>query len=117
MDRTRRREICARLVIIVGLVILGIGTIGGSSPSVPDSNVYAVASWVTAGLWLVTILMDRDRMLREIADAGLLSLAVMRAAGYIHDYIDEGSQGFLAAIAAWLIIAALAARPLRTHRG
>ena len=117
MDAARRYEVCARLVIVVGLVILGFGTIGGSSPTIPDDNVYAVASWVTAGLWVGTIVRRGDRTLKEIADAALLALAIMRAGGYVYDYIDTGQQGFLAAVAAWVIIAALSARPLRAHRG
>ena len=118
MNATARRyETCARLVIVVGLVILGLGTIGGSSPAIPEDTVYAVASWLTAGLWLGTIIRRRDRSLKEIADAALLALAIMRAGGYLYDYVDTGRQGTLAAIAAWSIIAALSARPLRTHRG
>lgn len=116
-DATRRREVYARVVIVVGLTILGLGTIGGSSPSVPDDTVYAIASWMTAGMWLATIFRHNDRTLKEIGDAALLALAIMRAGGYVHDYIDTGRQGILAAVAAWLIIAALSARPLRTHRG
>jgi len=117
MSTCRRREVCARIVIVVGLVLLGAGTVGGSSPSIPDDMVYAIASWLTAGLWLVTMLRHYDRTLKEVADAALLSLAIMRAGGYVYDYIDTGSQGFLAAVAAWVIIAALSARPLRSHRG
>jgi hypothetical protein len=113
----RRYEACARFVIVIGLIILGLGTIGGSSPSIPDDNVYAFASWVTAGIWVGTIFRRHDRSLKEIADAALLSLAIMRAGGYVYDYVDTGRQGFLAAIAAWVLIAALSARPLRTHRG
>ena len=117
MTTARRYETCARLVIVVGLVILGFGTIGGSSPTIPEDTVYAIASWVTAGLWLGTVFRRSDRTLKEIADAALLALAIMRAGGYVYDYVDTGRQGFLAAVAAWLIIAALSARPLRTHRG
>ena len=117
MASDRRYEIGARLVIVVGLVILGFGTIGGSSPTVPNPNVYAVASWLTAGLWLATISRRDDRILKEIADAALLALATMRAGGYCYDWIDTNQDGFLAAVAAWLIIAALAARPLGTSRG
>ena len=117
MTTARRYETCARLVIVVGLAILGFGTIGGSSPTIPEDTVYAIASWVTAGLWLGTVFRRSDRTLKEIADAALLAVAVMRAGGYVYDYVDTGRQGFLAAVAAWIIIAALSARPLRTHRG
>jgi hypothetical protein len=117
MEACRRREICARAVIVVGLILLGAGTVGGSSPTVPDDMVYAIASWLTAGLWMVTMFQHRDRALKEIADAALLALAIMRAGGYVYDYVNTGRQGFLAAIAAWVIIAALSARPLRSHRG
>jgi hypothetical protein len=113
----RRYEIGARLVIIVGLVILGFGTIGGSSPTVPNANVYAIASWVTAGCGWRPSPNSTDRTLKEIADAALLALATMRAGGYMYDWIDTDQNGFLAAVAAWLIIAALAARPLGTSRG
>jgi hypothetical protein len=117
MDSDRRYEIGARLVIIVGLIILGFGTIGGSSPTVPNANVYAIASWMTAGIWVATIPKQTARTLKQIADAALLALATMRAGGYMYDWIDTNENGFLAAVAAWLIIAALAARPLGTHRG
>ena len=117
MKDERRYEIGARLVIVAGLIILGFGTIGGSSPTVPNPTVYAIASWVTAGLWVATIPKHNDRTLKEIADAALLALATMRAGGYVHDWIDTNQDGFLAAVAAWLIIAALAARPLGTSRG
>jgi hypothetical protein len=117
MDAARRYEVCARLVIIVGLIALGFGTIGGSSPSIPDSTVYAVAAWVTGGLWVGTIIRRRDLILKEIADAALLTLAIMRAGGYVYDFFNTRQQSFLAAVAAWIIIAALSARPLRNHRG
>ena len=117
MDACKRREICARVAVVVGLIILGFGTVGGSSPTVPDDTVYAIAAWITAGMWTITMFRHDDKALKEVADAALLALALMRGGGYIYDYIAIGSQGYLAAIAAWVIIAALAARPLRTRRG
>ena len=116
MTTDRRYEAVARLIIVAGLVALGFGTIGGSSPTVPNATVYAIASWITATLWVGTVIWRTDRTLKEIADAALLSLAIMRAAGYVYDYVNTNRQSFLAAIAAWVIIAALSSRPLRTHR-
>ena len=105
----------ARLVVVAALVMLGAGTLGGSSPSIPDSTVYAIASWLTASLWLVATFLQRDRTAREIADAALLALALMRGGGYVYDFVTMQTPGFLAAVAAWVIVAALAARPLRSH--
>jgi len=113
----RRYETSARLVVVVGLLVLGVGTIGGSSPSVPNSTVYAMASWITAALWVGTIVARNDRTLKEVADAALLALATMRAGGYVYDYFTSGRQAVLAAVAAWVIVAALSARPLGTNRG
>ena len=115
MSTQRQREIVARLIVVVALVMLGAGTLGGSSPSVPDDTVYAIASWVTAAVWLVATFIRSDRAMREIADAALLALALMRGAGYFYDLITKGNSGLLAAVAAWMIIAGLSARPLRSH--
>lgn len=116
VEPSRRREIIARLIVVVALIMLGAGTIGGSSPSIPDDTVYAIASWITAGIWLVSTFLKRDKATREIADAALLALAIMRAAGYVYDFLQTQNQGLLAAIAAWAIIAGLSARPLRSQR-
>lgn len=109
------REIVARGLIIVALVALGFGTIGGSSPSIPNPVVYAIAAWVTAGLWTAATILSHDRGLKQLADAALLVIACMRGFGYFVDLIDTGRSAFLAALAAWLIVAGLAARPLRLH--
>lgn len=103
------------MIIVVALIMLGAGTLGGSSPSVPDDTVYAVASWATAAIWLVATFLRSDKATREIADAALLALALMRGGGYVYDLIVKGTPGLWAAVGAWLIIAGLASRPLRSH--
>ena len=107
------RELVARWLVIVALIALGFGTVNGSSPTIPNAFVYAVAAWVTAALWIGGTIVYRDKALKEFADAALLALAVMRGFGYLYDLVNTGNAGFLAALAAWLIVAGLAARPLR----
>jgi hypothetical protein len=106
------RELLARLVIAMALIALGFGTFGGSAPTWPNSNVYAIAAWVTASVWFASIVARA--VLRDVADAALLTLAVMRAGGYAYDLVIIGEDGLFAAVAAWTIVAALSARPLRS---
>lgn len=114
MNTPRPRETAARLVIAASLVVLGAGTLAGSSPTWPDPLVYGIAAWITAALWLGTVI-ENSRRANEIADAALLALALMRGAGYTLDLVRTAQEGLLAAIAAWAIVVGLAARPVRHH--
>jgi hypothetical protein len=42
---TRRRETALRLTVAAALLALGYGTISGSSPTWPDSRVYAAVAF------------------------------------------------------------------------
>ena len=116
------RELAARLIVALALVALGVGSISGTPPMWPDNSVYAAAAWLTALLWfastvqLAAAVPRRSRALREIADAALLTLALMRCFGFVIDLFKTGDQGLFAAISAWTIIAVLCACPLRHAR-
>lgn len=107
--------VAARLVIAGSLIALGIGTFGGSSPSWPNSVVYAIAAFVTAAVWIVAAFAKESQPFDEWATGALVALGLMRGGGYVADLIRSGNAGFLAAAAAWLLVVALASRPMVHH--
>lgn len=110
-----RTRTTARLVVAVSLFALSFGTLAGSSPTWPNGPVYALAAIFVGGLWMLAAIRDDDLRWVEVADAGLLTLGLIRGAGYTLDLIRTGQQSLVAAVAAWAIVVALAARPLRSH--
>lgn len=114
MSPAPRTQTTARIVVSVSLFALAIGTFAGSSPSWPNAPTYAIAAVVVGVLWMVAALRDDDLRWVEVADAGLLALGIIRGAGYTLDLIRTGQQSLVAAVAAWAIVVALAARPLRS---
>ena len=105
----------ARLLVAVALILLGIGTLDGAAPEWPDRTVYAASAFLVAAVWIVSI-VRLDRRWGELAEAGLLALALIRGAGYTLDMIRTGSLSYLAAIGGWAIMVAITARPLRRSR-
>lgn len=110
-----RTRTLARLVVAGALFALAYGTVSGSAPLWPDAKVYAVAAAAVGVLWAIAAISD-DRHWIEVADAGLLALGLIRGAGFTVDLIRTGSESYFAAIAAWAIVVALCARPLKRAR-
>lgn len=111
---TTPSAVIARMTIGVALGVLGYGTIAGSAPSWPDATVYAIAAWTSAVVWLVAAI-DPSTGLLELAHAALLALALMRGIGYLADSITDDRPELLSAVATWVVVAVLTARPLRRH--
>lgn len=110
MGVTRRRETALRLVVAGSLLALGYGTISGSSPAWPDSRVYAAIAFLTAGLWIVTVI-EPSMLVRELADSALWSLALMRGVAYAIELVDTRNMALLAAVSAWTLVVAVAVLP------
>lgn len=106
------RDSLARLVIALALVALMFGTLAGSVPLWPTPPTYAALAGLVGLLWAITAVVDSDR-LDLLASAALVSLALMRMAGYLGEYASSGDEVRLAAIGSWAIVAALLlVRPL-----
>lgn len=107
---TRRRETALRLSVAAALLALGYGTISGSSPTWPDSRVYAAVAFLTAGLWIGSCI-DPSMLARELGDSALVSLALIRGIAYGIDLVRTGNMALLAAVSAWTLVIAVAMLP------
>lgn len=106
----------SRIVVASGLMLVSYATLQGSAPSWPDELVYSAATMLTAALWVATAI-DPSRWLVPVADAALLAVAAIRGLGYLLDLSRTADPTLLTPVGVWLVVIALAARPLRPfHR-